>query len=515
MRCLVLFASVLLCLPAAAVTRNDDHKSPGPPLSREEIQDFALQLKTVAELVSKQYTRPVPRPAVLAAALKGLYETAAIPIPSGLDAELKKVDDADNKLVKLLMRTRQRLGNPSSLRGARALEISLRAALQSLDRYCFLTTSDAYHATHTKDKDGVGLELETNVVAGPLRVKAVLPGSPAQIAGVRPGDQITEMNGQSLQGKKAVLSEAVWRRLAEGSKNQSFRITILRTGQKKPRRITLAPRSFRAETVFGVNRGIDNSWNYFVDRKEKIAHIRVGTLKQGTAADLQEVLDKLQKAGMRGLVLDLRWCPGGLLDEAVDVASLFVGDRTIATINYRDGRKQTCSRRKLGLNGVEATASFLEFPLVVLINGETQGGGELIAAAIQDTKRGAIAGQRTIGKGSVQNALMNEQREIFQTVSNLTIRLSIGVFTRSSGKNLQRFADSKAGDDWGVRPDPRLEFAVSAELSRHLGDLWSLQNLRPGKSNEQLPMDDPANDAQREFAVRTLVKMLNKAKGAK
>src|SRR5262249_38898177 len=159
-------------------------------------------------------------------------------------------------------------------------------------------------------------------------------------------------------------------------------------GKKKPRRVTLAPRAFRAETVFGVSREKDNSWNYFLDTKQRIAHIRLGALKHGTAAELQEVLDKLQKAGMRGLLLDLRWCPGGLLDEAVDVASLLVGDRTIATIDYRDGRKQTCSRRKLGVNGVEATASFVDFPVLVLINGQTQGGGELIAAAIQDTKRG-------------------------------------------------------------------------------------------------------------------------------
>jgi C-terminal peptidase prc len=516
MRCCLVFWSVLLCSPAAgAVARNQDNKPQGPPLSRDEVQDFALRLKTAVDLISKQYTRPMSRPALLAAALAGLYEAAGRPAPTSLAGELKRVDDADNKLVKLLIRTRQRLGNPASIRGSKAIEVSLRAALKALDPYCFLTTNDAYQAHNTKDKDGVGLELEKNVDAGPLRVKAVLPGSPAQKAGIRPGDQITHLDGQTLEGKKAVESEAVWRRLTEGTRNQSFRLAVVRPGKNSPRKITLAPRAFRAETVFGVTREKDNSWNYFLDPKQKIAHIRLGFLKQGTAADLQEVLDKLQKAGMRGLILDVRWCPGGLLDEAVDVASLFVGDRTIATIDYRDGRKQTCSRRKLGINGVEATASFLDFPLVVLVNSETQGGGELIAAAIQDAKRGAVAGQRTVGKGSVQNALMSGQGEVYQTVSNLTVRLSIGVFTRASGKNLQRFADSKATDAWGVRPDAKLEFAVSKELSQHLSDLWSMQNLRPGSSDDLLPMDDPANDAQRQFAFKALVKMIKKAKPAK
>jgi C-terminal peptidase prc len=515
MRSFLVFGIVLLGSTAVlGVPRNEKDSSAGRSLSRDELQDFALQLKTALDFVARQYTRPVQRPALMAAALTGLYEAAGVPVPATLARELKKVDEADNKVVKLLIRTRQRLGNPAALQGNKALEVSLRAALKALDPYCVLTTSEAYLAHNTKELEGVGLDLETNVVAGPLRVKSVLPGSPAQKAGIRPGDQITHLEGQSLAGKQAAGSVMTWRRLTERT-NQSFKLSLLRKGMKSPRQLTLAPGSFRAETVFGVVREQDNSWNYFLDPKQKIAHIRLGFLRHGTAGDLQEVLSKLHKAGMRGLILDLRWCPGGLLDEAVDVASLFVGDRTIATIDYRDGRKQTCSRRKLGVNGVQATASFLDVPLVVLVNGQTQGGGELIAAAIQDTKRGAIAGQRTVGKGSVQNALKNEQGQVYQTVSNLTIRLSVGVFTRPGGKNLQRFADSKDRDTWGVRPDRGLEFAVSRDLSLHLRDLWSLQNLRPGPSEEELPMDDPANDAQREFVVKALVKILNQKKPAK
>jgi C-terminal peptidase prc len=511
-RLLVSCLLVLSGTPVLAVPQSSDKKPTVPPLSKDEAERFALQLKTTIDLIVKQYARPVQRPDLLAAALKGLYEAAGTAVPTNLAAEAKRADDSDSRVVELIIRTRLRLGNAAPLKGDKALEVALWATLRALDPYCFLTIGDSYTRNTTNERDGVGLELEEGIGVGPLRVKAVTPGGPAQKAGLRPGDLITHLDGESLEGKSAVQTEATWKRLVEATRNNSFRLTVWRRGTKRPRKLTLEPRAFTADTVFGVSRNPDNSWNYFLDRKEKIAHIRLGSLKHGTAAELQRVIEGLQKEGLAGMILDLRWCPGGMLDEAVDVASLFVGDRPIATIDYRDGRKQSYSRRQKDFPNQNGNASFLDFPLVVLVNGETLGGGELIAAAIQDHKRGAIAGQRTVGKGSVQNTLMTEDRGTYNPISNMTVRLSIGIFTRSTGKNLQRFATSKPADDWGVRPDAKLEFKVSRELSRKLHELWQLQDLRPGSSNEALPMDDPANDAQRQFAARALRKMMQKEK---
>jgi C-terminal peptidase prc len=463
----------------------------------------------------KQYARPVARPDLLTAALRGLYEAAGSTVPTSLAAEVKKTQDADNKVVELIQRHRMRLGNVVALRGERAMEVSLWAVLRALDPYCFLTHGNDYTVRTTDDRDGVGLELDENFGTGPLRVKSVVPGGPAQMAGIWPRDLITHLDGQSLEGKSAATSEAIWKRLVQVTKNGSFKLAVWRRGMKRPRPLTLEPRTFKADTVFGVHRNPDNSWSYFLDKKEGIAHVRLGSLQHGTAAQLQRVLEGLQRSGLRGLVLDLRWCPGGMLDEAVDVASLFVGDRPIATIDYRNRPKQTCTRRTTGLPNGGGNATFLDFPVVVLVNGDTLGGGELIAAAVQDHKRGVIAGQRTVGKGSVQNTLMTDAHQVYNPLPNVTVRLSIGTFTRSSGKNLQRFASSKLTDDWGVRPDPRMEFRVSRELSHKLAELWQLQNLRPGSSDEALPMDDPANDAQRRFAVGVLRELLKKGKAAK
>jgi carboxyl-terminal processing protease len=134
--------------------------------------------------------------------------------------------------------------------------------------------------------------------------------------------------------------------------------------------------------------------------------------------------------------------------------------------------------------------------MVVLINGETSGGAELIAAALQDHKRAVIAGQRSLGKGSVQKYL--------EVPLPVPFKLTTGTFVRPSGKNLHRFPDSKPTDDWGVLPDEQAECRLSPELSRQLRDWWVWQTLRPGNDNEVLPLDTPEADPQQQTALQLL-----------
>ncbi len=112
-----------------------------------------------------------------------------------------------------------------------------------------------------------------------------------------------------------------------------------------------------------------------------------------------------------------------------------------------------------------------------------------------------MAGQRTLGKASVQSAKALR-------VPNLGLNLTSGTFVRPSGKNLNRFPDSRRIDDWGVLPDPKLEFRVSADFSRQLREWYQLQTLRPGSSTEALPLDDPAADPQRHAAWMALVEKI-------
>jgi carboxyl-terminal processing protease len=218
--------------------------------------------------------------------------------------------------------------------------------------------------------------------------------------------------------------------------------------------------------------------------------VRLAALGNGTAAEVREVVAGLRAAGMRGLILDVRWCPGGYLREAVNVAALFLGECNVATVRTRGEEDK--------LFPSTAENKFLDFPLIVLVNGETSGGGELIAAALQDHQRAEVGGQRTVGKASIQSMVP-------LPISGAGLKLTTGTFVRPSGKNLHHFPESKLSDDWGVRPDERLELRVSAELNRQLKEWWLQQTLRPGRSREVLPLDDPLADPVRFVAVKVLL----------
>jgi carboxyl-terminal processing protease len=189
------------------------------------------------------------------------------------------------------------------------------------------------------------------------------------------------------------------------------------------------------------------------------------------------------------LILDLRWNPGGFFEEAVAAARLFLGEELIARIKTRKGTDREYSGKR--------DVNFLNFPMVVLVNGETSGGAELIAAALQDNQRALVAGQRTLGKASVQSTKALR-------VSNLGLKLTSGTFVRPSGKNLNRFPDSRRTDDWGVLPNPKLEFRISADAARQLREWYLFQTLRPGGSVEALPLDDSVADPQRYAAWMAL-----------
>jgi carboxyl-terminal processing protease len=509
----VLLCGGLLLALAAPVSR--DPVKPPTAEGQAEAETYAQLLDYTAHAVADRYIRPVPRTQLLAAALKGLYEAAGEPVPGSLQADLGKAK-TEPELLRVLARARARLGDPEPLRNDGALLVSCRAMARTLDPYSAVVSGEELRRGSGVDqRDGVGIELVDNLGIGPLRIKTVLPGGSAQQAGVRPDDEITHIQGKPVKGRTSAEA-LILLDLGEPKDaidppglpapvkpagfmpvdpDPSVEVTILSPGRNKPRKVTLQRRSFRPETVLGVMRKDDNSWDYLFDRKNKIGQVRLGGLGNGTALEFRLALGALQDAGMRGLILDLRWCPGGYLTESVNVASLLLGDCTVATVRSRDQKDNTFTSKQDDEN------KFTKFPVVVLINGETSGGAELIAAALQDNHRARILGQRTLGKASIQTV-------VGLPAGNSGMKLTSGTFVRPSGKNLHRNPDSKPGDDWGVRPDEGLEIRASPELGRQLKGWWQQQTLRPGRSNEALPLDDPAADSQRAAALKVLLGMI-------
>ncbi len=475
-----------------------------------EALNYAHQLLGVVNQVALSYYRPVPRAELFHAALSGLYAAARRPVPATLRADLKRLDDV--ALVNFLARARESLGPCAELHEHAALLASCRALMRSLDAYCAVVTEDRRTDLPWGDQPvGIGLELEDNVGAGPLRVRKVHPGGPAQKAGLRPGDVITHIDARPVkEGTTSAQASGLLHRggpafdsgpdadVLDAPPPRPVRLTVARRGGE-PRPVVLEPQGGRPESVLGALRRDNNAWDYLADRANGVAHVRITGLNRGTADELAGVLARLDNEGARGLVLDLRWCPGGFLDEAVGVAGLFLDDGAlVTTIKGRDDRETPYRNSQ--------PRRYLRLPLVVLVNGQTSGGAELIAAALQDHGRAPVAGQRTRGKATVQTAL-------YANIPGASLRLTSGEFVRKGGKNLHRRPESRPRDDWGVRPAPALECRLSTGLERQLKEWWEQQTLRPGASNHLLPLDDPAEDPQRQAAVRAVVELLKKRDG--
>jgi carboxyl-terminal processing protease len=392
------------------------------------------------------------------------------------------------------------VASAKELQGKNLLLVCCQALTPLLDSFSGVVTADEQRRNIgvELETDGVGLDLEDNGGAGALFIKGVFPGGPAQRAGVRPGDEITHLDGASVQG---IPPAVVLRRMNQGERGvgqdvivlprfEPVQLRLIRTRDRKPYEVSLLRDHFRVETVLGVQRREDNRWDYLLDRRQKIAYVRLTTLGRGTSDELRDVVSQLSEEGLRGLVLDLRWCPGGFLTEAVEAAGLFLGECTVATVKSR-GKTDEVYR---SVNEEKV----LDLPLIVLINSETSGGAELIAAALQDHQRAQVVGQRTRGKGSVQTPIP-------LGVPGVGFKLTTGTFVRPGGQGLNRFPTSKATDDWGVRPSPGGEFRISADLSRALHRWYDQHALRPGSSSERLPLDTPTADPQRQAALTAIL----------
>jgi carboxyl-terminal processing protease len=518
--CLALFAVLVASAFLPAETAHPETSL------QAEARQYSQQLLSVVSQIIPIYIRPVSREDLLLHALTGLYQAARMRVPANLRDRIQRastasldvpvgrieglmggppVPPAERELLDLIQRVREEVGRPEALEGQNPLLASCQAMARSLDPHSGIVTAEEQRRSIGLDAevDGFGLVFDEPLGAGPLLIKGVQPGSPAQKAGVRIGDEITHLEGKPIKDMSLTALLALRNRqpsvdvpnltgelsVQAAGPDRPVWVTLRRLQQGKPLTVELDRQHFRPETVLGFRRNGHNAWDYFVDPQHHLAHVRLSTLGKGTADELRDVLTSLEEEKLQGLILDLRWCPGGFLNEAVNTAGLFIGEGTIATVTARN--KQDTVYRSTNED------KFRAFPVVVLINGETSGGAELIAAALQDHHRAILVGQRTLGKGSVQTPLN-------VGLSNVGLKLTTGTFIRPNGKNLHRFPDSKPSDDWGVRPDERYDFRISPELSRTLRQWWQEQTLRPGSSRERLPLDNPEADPQRQMALEVL-----------
>ncbi len=269
-----------------------------------------------------------------------------------------------------------------------------------------------------------------------------MPGTPAYEAGVLAGDLIVKIDGKSTENLR--MNEAV--DLIQGDPGQKITLTVLHENAREPVDITITRAIIEVQSVLGDRRKSDNllAWDFMLDKENKIGYLRLTNFTKTASKELRDAIAELQRDGVRGLILDLRNNPGGLLKEAREVSDLFLTGGRIVSTRGRNHKEEIYDAKSEGTLLLPAE----KYPLVVLVNKYSASASEIVAAALQDHQRAVIIGERTYGKGSVQNIIeMHEGRD------PSALKLTTASYWRPSGKNIHRFPDSKDTDDWGVRPN--------------------------------------------------------------
>jgi len=323
---------------------------------------------------------------------------------------------------------------------------AIKGMLETLDPHSAFMPPQMFKEMQEETKGRFeGLGMEITVKDGVLTVVSPIEDTPAFKAGILAEDQILKIDGEPT--KKFTLMDNVKR--LRGPKGSKVTITIMREGFTKPRDLTLIRdvipiRSVRHELL-----------------EKHYGYIRLSQFQEKTDTEFDKALKALEeesKGTLWGLILDLRNNPGGLLDQAVKVADRFIESGLIVSM---EGRKED---QKLRFNA-HAQGTITRYPLVVLINGGSASGSEIVAGAIQDNGRGILLGTQTFGKGSVQT--------IFPLKDGSGLRLTTARYFTPSGRSIQAKGIVPDIIVKPVRPEEEKEVVAprmptERDLERHL-----------------------------------------------
>ncbi|OAI52614.1 hypothetical protein AYO47_06060 [Planctomyces sp. SCGC AG-212-M04] len=323
------------------------------------------------------------------------------------------------------------------------VEAAVQGMLEKLDPYSdYISPKDLQKFNESVESEfgGVGIHVNFDEDQRNIEVMSTLPGAPAAQAGIKAGDRITEIEGKPVRefpGKQEIDSAI---QMLRGEPGKEVKVTIKHLQGDSTETVTLKRAIIKTDTVLGDSRKSDGSWNYWLDETQKIAYLRLTNFAGRSGDEMQEILQQLKKDGMKGLILDLRFNPGGKLEAAVEIADLFLESGLIVSTEGRNALPQKFAAKKFG--------TFSGFPMAVLINHYSASASEIVSAALQDHKRAVVIGERSWGKGSVQTVINMEVDG-----AKAALKLTTAAYHRPSGTNIHRFPDSKESDTWGVVPN--------------------------------------------------------------
>lgn len=337
---------------------------------------------------------------------------------------------------------------------------------------------------------GIGIEVSWDRDQNVLTVLSPIVGTPAYEKGILPGDRILKINDESTEGM--TMQEAV-RRL-RGKPGDPVRLSIVRDGESDPHEIEIRRAIINVDTVLGDYRLPDGKWSYTLEQDPTLGYLRITQFGEKTVDEMHRALAELRMKHIRGLILDLRSDPGGLLTAAQDVCDQFIQSGVIVSIRDREHRER---------ERYEATgkAEYTDWPMTVLVNRFSASASEIVAACLQDHERAVVIGERTWGKGTVQTPIELENGKSL-------LRLTIAGFWRPSGKNIHRTERAGEQDVWGVSPnvgyDVKVDEKKEAELAkqRRQRDVLRREGVEPEPAIVD-PVMQKAIDYLKSKAART------------
>jgi carboxyl-terminal processing protease len=431
----VLAALVSLAVPAAAAP------APGrgaPAVSLGALDVIALEIAYTT--VMARYYQPVDPAVLLNGARGGIVAylrgrgiaNPALPLPPARVDRYRAENDINRDVALAIARYGTRIRTADLVRSTIAGEL---AALH--DPYSVLFEPAAYKKfvgfLDGKPVGGIGAELDVDPQTHAVRVVDVFPGSPAEQAGILPGDTIVSIDGKPPGAAPDAVLAAL-----RGTPASTVRIGIVRDGaEREP--VAIVRRAISPPDVTGhLLRG-------------GVAYVRLRSFGAGSAKQLDALLPKLRDAGARAYVLDLRANGGGYRDDAIAVASHFVRG-TVVTTQERAGAPSVFASKR--------DAAVIGAPLAVLVDGDSASASEIVAGAIQDAKAGTLVGTRTFGKGLVQ--------ETFPLPDGGAIKLTTARYRTPAGRDIDKVGIipdvvvAQSGDSHPGQPgrDPQLDRAL-------------------------------------------------------
>ena len=359
---------------------------------------------------------------------------------------------------------------------------AIKGMLETLDPHSSFLPPNMYKEMQEETKGRFeGLGIEITVKEGVLTVVSPIEDTPAFKAGIQAGDQILKIDGELT--KALSLMESVKR--MRGPKGSKVTLTIMREGFPKPREFTLIRdvipiRSVRYEVL-----------------EKQYGYVRLSQFQEKTDSEFQKAVRALEeetKEGLKGLILDLRNNPGGLLDQAVKVSDYFIESGVIVSI---EGRRE---EHKMQFNAHPQEDNLKRYPLVVLVNGGSASAAEIVAGAIQDHGRGIILGTQTFGKGSVQT--------IFSLKDGSGLRLTTARYYTPGGRSIQA---KGIAPDIIVKPLPLDEEKAAPQkqptekdLERHLIDAKEKEKPKVEVKEKEKEKEKKPVDNQLERALELL-----------